>query len=148
MASQRLSTFALAALLVFAAFAVTGCFKSSTLQASSGSSSDFSSSPFKSSSASSSPEEEAAEDVSDVTQRWVIEGGDVAALRRDVGRITREYGMSDWERHPEIYRAIGRGLRRSPLDEGRVDQVVDALCAGAPEAVAWVEAGYRAERIN
>ena len=83
-----------------------------------------------------------------MTQRWVIEGGDLAALRRDVGRITREYGMGDWEQHPEVYRAIGRGFRRSALDERRVASVVDALCAGAPEAVAWVEAGYRAERIN
>ncbi len=144
-ATQRLPVCLLAALVALAA---SGCFKSLTLQASSGSSSDFSSSPFKSSSGSSSPEEQAAEDVRDATELWVIQGGDLAALRRDVGRVTREYGLSDWERHPEVYRAIGRGLQRSSLEETRVASVVDALCAGAPEAVAWVEAGYHTDRVN
>ena len=96
-------------LLVLFAVASTGCFRSSTFQASSGSSSDFSSSPFKSSSKSSSPDDDATRDVRDATEFWSIRGGDVDTLRREVGRIARDYGITDWEHHAATYRAIGRG---------------------------------------
>ena len=129
-----------------------GCFKSVTLQASSESSSKSLSSPFKSSSNSSSPDEKEAEvtrDVRDATELWAIRGGgDVDSLRRDVGSIAREYGVTDWEQHAVTYRAIGRGLRRSQLERESFDSIMAELAAGAPRALAWIEAGYAREGLN
>ncbi len=132
---------------------LTGCFKSLTLQASSESSSKAVSSPFKSSSNSSSPgdeeEEEVSRDVRDATALWAIRGGaDIDALRRDVGRVAREYGVTDWERHAATYRGIGRGLRRSQLEGEVLAGVVTELAAGEPQARGWIEAGYQHERLN
>ena len=135
-------------LLVLFAVASAGCFRSSTFQASSGSSSDFSSSPFKSSSKSSSPDDDATRDVRDATEFWSIRGGDVDTLRRDVGRIAREYGITDWEHHAATYRAIGRGLPRSALEGEVLDTIVAELATGAPHAFAWIETGYELEGLN
>lgn len=138
------------ALLLASLFAIasTGCFKSLTFQASSESSSDASSSPFKSSSDSSSPDDEVARDVRDATELWAIRGGDVDALRRDVGQIAREYGVSDWEHHEPTLRAIGRGLRRARLGDDALASIKNELAAGEPQVFAWIEAGYDFEGVN
>lgn len=144
-ASPRIAVLVLAGLF---AVVSTGCFKSLTLQASSESTSDSISSPFKSSSDSSSPDDDVARDVRDATELWAIRGGDVDTLRRNVGRIAREYGVSDWEHHAATYQAIGRGLRRSELEGDALASVKSELAAATPQALAWIEAGYASDGLN
>lgn len=128
--------------------AVPGCFKSLTLEASSESSSNSLSSPFESSSESSSPDDEVARDVRDATELWALGGGDIESLRRDVGRIAREYGVSDWESDAATFRAIGHGLRRSRLTGDTLESVKVALTGDRPEASTWIETGYGLEGMN
>ncbi len=122
------------------------CFsKSLTFQASSESSSKSLSSPFKSSSESSSPEEKAASDVSDVAALWALREDSVANLRREVGRTTERYGVTDWENDPVTYRAIGRGLKRSGIEARSFEAIKTELAAGDAAVLAWIETGYAAD---
>ena len=147
MTARTIAWYLIAALL----FAGTGCFKSSTSQASSESSSDSVSSPFKwssKSSDSSSDDDESAMDVRDATELWVREGDDVDAFRRDVGRITESHGVTDWESDPRTYDAIGRGLRRAEIEEASARRLSAELVAGDARALAWIWRGYGSEQVN
>jgi hypothetical protein len=118
----------------------TGCSKSSTTQASFGSSSDSSSSPFKSSSKSSSGDDEEGEkedeketafqrDVRNYTVEFARTGDehDIESFQRDLGAIAEGYGITDWERTRDAFVAVGRGIGESELDDTHAKQLAVAL---------------------
>ena len=144
--TARIFCFALLAL----ALAGAGCFKSSTFQASSESSSKVLSSPFKWSSSSSSgdDDDETSEDVASVTERWVHSGDDTAALRARISRIAEQEGVSDWEADEEIHVAIGRGLWRSRASGPRRTALERELAAGDSRTLAWMQRGYQKEKLD
>ncbi len=125
-----------------------GCFKSSTLQASSESSSGSSagilgvvSSPFTWSSGSSGGGS-GSEDVEQTAALYVRSGGDLDAFRRDLGRIAREHGISDWESFEPIYWSIGRGLRRAGVEAERLETWKTTLADSRPRYMTWIQRGY------
>lgn len=124
--------------------ATSGC---GSFRASSDSVSNVVSSPFKWSSNSSSPDDDSSSDVSDATEAWALESTDVAALRRDVGRIAASYGVTDWQDDPGTYAAIGRGLRRAGIDITRYEDVRAELARDQPLAMAWIQQGYDAVEV-
>lgn len=119
--------------------ATNGC---GSFRASSDSASNIVSSPFKWSSHSSSPDDDSSSDVSDAAEAWALESTDVAALRRDVGRIAASYGVTDWQNDPGTYAAIGHGLRRAGIEVARYETIKADLAQDQPLAMAWIQRGY------
>jgi hypothetical protein len=128
---------------LYAAFVVvlwgsTSCFKSSTLQASSESSSDLISS--------SSPSDESKlayrRDVRDVTARHAS-SGETEALEKDLGTIAERHGITDWERDPQTYLGIGQGLARAGLSGRRLERATTELSHADRQRADWIRAGYR-----
>ncbi len=139
----------------------TGCFKSSTTQASFGSSSDSSSSPFKSSSKSSSGDDEEGEkeeeketafqrDVRNYTVEFARTGGelDIESFQRDLAAIAEGYGITDWERTEDTFVAIGRGLGESELDEPSAKQLALALSNEDYDHLMLIRSGYENRRTR
>ncbi len=125
-----------------------GCLTSSTLKASSDSSSKASKSlsrSVRSVLGSSSPGRSESEDVEEATSSFVQTEGDLAAFRRELGRIGREHGVSDWETHEPTWWAIGRGLRRAGLEGERLERMKAVLADARPRYMKWIQRGYEAE---
>ena len=146
---------ALGLMLSVALCFATGCFKSSTTQASFGSSSDSSSSPFKSSSKSSSGDDEKGEkeeeketayqrDVRNYTVEFArtVDKQDIESFQRDLGAIAEGYGITDWERTEDTFVAIGRGLGEAEFDEPNAKQLAVALSNEDYDHLALVRSGY------
>ena len=141
MRGHRWSTVLLSALCLCGA---TGCFKSSTLQASSESSSDSSSSFSKSSSPDSKSDTLAYErDVRDTTARHAAAGiPDVRALEREVAAVAATYGVTDWEQDAHTYVGIGRGLAKAGVSEPELDRFTTALSHADSRYREWIRTGY------
>jgi len=148
----------LSAALCFA----TGCFKSSTTQASFGSSSDSSSSPFKSSSKSSSGDDEEGEgedkdeetafqrDVRNYTVEFARTAGEpsVEPFQRGLGTIAEGYGITDWEQTGDTFVAIGRGLGESELDASSAKQLAVALSSEDYDHLMLIRSGFESRRTR
>ncbi len=132
---MRIDILALVAVLCFVG---TGCFKSSTSQASSDSSSDSSSSCSKGDDSKLAFER----DVRQLTVAYVVSGGDIGAFQRDLAAAAEAYGMTDWERSDDTYRAIGRGLAEAGVDKARTDAFARALSGASKSTQARIAAGY------
>lgn len=116
----------------------TGCFKSSTSQASSESSSDSSSS----SSDSDKDKKSALErDIRDYTASHAGSVEDVAVLQREIGGLAGEHGVVDWERDVALHAAIGRGLAEAGIRGDEARALGTALVGADGERLAWVLAG-------
>jgi hypothetical protein len=152
---------ALGMLIAVALCFATGCSKSSTTQASFGSSSDSSSSPFKSSSKSSSGDDEDAEkeegkesaferDVRNYTVEFAraADEHDVEFFQRGLGDIAEGYGITDWERTQDAFVAIGRGLGESELDERSAKNLAVALSNEDYDHLALIRTGFESRRIQ
>ena len=139
----------------------TGCFKSSTTQASFGSSSDSSSSPFKSSSKSSSGDDEEGEkeeeketafqrDVRNYTVEFArtADEHNIESFQRDLGAIAEGYGITDWERTEDTFVAIGRGLGESEIDEPSTKQLAVALSNEDYDHLMLIRSGYESRRTR
>jgi hypothetical protein len=117
----------------------TGCFKSSTSQASSESSSDASSS--------SSPDDKDEKhsalerDVRDYTASHAGTVHDVAVLQREIGGLAGEHGVVDWEHDVALHAAIGRGLAAAGIRGGAARALGAALVGADTQRLAWVLAG-------
>lgn len=128
-----------------------GCLTSSTFQASSNSSSDSSKSSsqsasrsVRSSSDSSDSDDQTAADVREATALWLVDDGNVDALRREVGRITTSHGVTDWEADPSIYQAIGAGLRNAHVTPREYERIRTELAGGEAKVSGWIQQGYDA----
>jgi hypothetical protein len=126
-----------------------GCFKSSTTQGSSESSSNSSkssSNSSKSSSNSSSPSDDAessyARDVRDLTATYAANDLDVRSFQRTLSSIARDYGVTDWEQHQRTYIAIGQGLARAGVNGVDAAQFSQNVAAANPQRTAWIRSGY------
>jgi hypothetical protein len=139
----------------------TGCFKSSTTQASFGSSSDSSSSPFKSSSKSSSGDDEEEEkdkeeettfqrDVRNYTVEFARSAGEsnVASFQRGLGDIAEGYGITDWEQTRDAFVAIGRGIGESDLDDTHAKQLAVALSNEDYDHLMLIRSGLESRRTQ
>jgi len=134
---RRGSIIALAGVLALL-IAGTGCFKSSTSQASSESSSDSSSS----SSDSSGDKHSALErDVRDYTASHAGRVRDVAVLQREIGGLASEHGVADWESDAALHAAIGRGLAEAGIAGDAARSLGTALVGDDDQRLAWVLAG-------
>lgn len=146
-----------------ALFLAIGCVKSSTTQASFGSSSDSSSSPFKSSSKSSSGDGEKEEDqkeeqketafqrdVRNYTVEFTEAAGesDLESFQRDIGAIAEGYGITDWEQTEDTFVAIGRGLGESGLDVTSTKRLAVALSNQDYDHLMLIRSGYEDRSIQ
>lgn len=118
-----------------------GCFKSSTLQASSESSSASSAS----SSGSSSGPSGYVRDVREATRQWLLSGGSVESLQLEISRIAARRGVSDWEQDEETYLGIGRGLKKAGVRGERYELLQQQLAGPNPDSAKWIQAGYKSE---
>lgn len=82
------------------------------------------------------------EDVQEYAAAFATSDGDPRSFQRDVSAIARGYGITDWEREPETYLAIGRGLARSGIRRERCEELSAALTNGDPARLALVRTGY------
>ena len=103
------------------------------------------SSPFISSSKSSSPEGAYQEDVRDYTAAHVQSGGTVDELRRQIGELAAEHGITDWENNESTFRAIGAGLAKAGYRQVQVDAFKKNM-ATTPTQAEWMQKGYDSER--
>jgi hypothetical protein len=142
----------------------TGCSKSSTTQASFGSSSDSSSSPFKSSSKSSSGDDEEGEksdeegeketafqrDVRNYTVEFAqaADEHDIESFQRGLGDIAEGYGITDWERTEDTFVAIGRGLGESELDDANAKQIAMVLSSEDYDHLMLIQSGFESRRTR
>jgi hypothetical protein len=131
--------------VLIAGLSSTGCFKSSTSQASSESSSKSSASSSGSSSPSSG-ESAYVIDVRDFTAEWALSGGDAGAFKRRVTEIAKEDGITDWEQDEGTYRGIGRGLKKAGLSGKRYSEVSAELAGSDPQRTQWIQDGFDAEK--
>ena len=104
------------------------------------------SSPFKSSSGSSGEEADPAyqDEIASFTAGFAGSGGDTATFRRGVASIATRRGINDWEDDDQTCRAIGQGLHKAGLDEGRAEALAGDLLSGRADRVTVVMKGYDA----
>ena len=104
------------------------------------------SSPFKSSSASSGEEDDPAyqDEVRSFTAGFARSGSDANAFRRGVASIAERRGIHDWEDDDQTCRAIGQGLHKAGLDDGRAEALAGDLMSGRADRVKVVMKGYDA----
>jgi hypothetical protein len=86
-----------------------------------------------------------SEDVEEATESFVHSEGDLDAFRRDLARIGREHGVSDWESHEPIWWAVGQGLKRAGVEGARLDEMKTQLAVANPHHMKWIQWGYEAE---
>lgn len=103
------------------------------------------SSPFASSSRSSSPEDEYRADVRDFTAAHVQSGGTAEELRRRIGELAAEHGVSDWESNSDTLNAVGEGLAKAGYRQVQVDAFKTNL-ASTSEQAEWLQKGYDSAR--
>jgi len=104
------------------------------------------SSPFKSSSGSSGEEADPAYqgEIASFTAGFAGSGGDTATFRRGVASIATRRGINDWEDDDQTCRAIGQGLHKAGLDDGRAEALAGDLLSGRADRVQVVMKGYDA----
>ena len=117
---------------------LSGCFKSSTSQASSESSSALSSS------CSPSGDQESAyqRDIRDYTAAYAATGGAPERFQMDLAAIAEAHGVTDWEADPATLVAVGHGLERSQANERRAHELADAVAHGDLGRIALIRQGY------
>ena len=103
------------------------------------------SSPFVSSSKSSSPEAAYREDVSDYTAAHLQSAGSPDELRRQIGKLAEQHGITDWENNQSTFRAVGQGLAKAGYRQVQVDAFKNNL-AKTPDQVKWIQEGYDEKR--
>ena len=102
------------------------------------------SSPFRSSSRSSGEEADPAyqEEVRSFAAGFARSGGDATAFRRGIASIAERRGIHDWEDDDQTCCAIGSGLARAGLDEGRAEALAGDLLAGRSDRVKVTMKGF------
>jgi len=94
----------------------------------------------------SSGEQQAAfhRDVRDYAAGFARDGGEVAALQRDLGALARGHGILDWERDDGTYLELGQGFALAGLDERRFAALSAQLAAQDARKRALLAQGYAA----
>lgn len=112
---------------------------------SSGRSSDSSSASSASSSGSSSGSSADSvykRDVRDYTAQWLKSGGDIDEFNREVGKIAKKRGITNWEQDEETYVGIGRGLEAAGVEGARVQSLKMKLGGSDPQRMQWIDDGF------
>lgn len=141
------STILLAIALILAGPVGCAVFASSTLADSSRSSSrssDSSSASSASSSGSSGSSADSAykRDVRDYTAQWLKSGGSIDEFNRELGKIAKKRGITNWEQDEETYIGIGRGLEAVGVQGARVQSLKMQLGGSDPQRMQWIDDGF------
>ena len=123
------------------AILLTGC----SFSYSSKSSSASSRSSSGSSSGSSSPEDAYKGDIRDFTAANIQSGGTVDDLRREIGKLAKKHGVTDWESSKLTFEGVGGGLAKAGLKQVGVDAYKQNLTNTAEQAQ-WMQKGYDSAR--
>ena len=126
-------------LLAATALLTSGCFKSSTSQASSESSSAFSSSCSPSGDGDSAYER----DVRDYAVAHAGANADVERFETDLADLARAYGLSDWQGDRATHIASGRGFADAGLDASTADSLATRLARADRTRTDWLLGGFR-----
>jgi hypothetical protein len=121
------------------AILLTGCSFSYSSKSSSASSRS------SSSSGSSSPEDAYKADIGDFTAANIQSGGTVDDLRREIGKLAKKHGVTDWESSKLTFEGVGGGLAKAGLKQVGVDAYKQNLTNTAEQAQ-WMQKGYDSAR--
>ena len=99
----------------------------------------------RSSSGSSSPEDAYKADIRDFTAANIQSGGTVDDLRREIGKLAKEHGVTDWESSKLTFEGVGGGLAKAGLKQVGVDAYKQNLTDTAEQAQ-WMQKGYDSAR--
>ncbi len=128
--------------LLGAAILMAGC----SFSYSSGKSSDSSKSSSASSGSSDNKSEKAAyiRDITNLTVAAVKENHPAETYLREIGRIAKSHGITDWEREKSTFTAIGKGLKAAVIsDEDLPDSTILNIIAGSRKTARnYVIEGY------
>ena len=124
--------------------AVSASSTSADSSRSSGRSSDSSSASSASSSGSSGSSGESAykRDVRDYTAQWLKSGGNVEEFNRELGKIAKKRGITNWEQDEDTYIGIGRGLEAVGVEGARVQSLKMQLGGSDPQRMQWIDDGF------
>ena len=99
----------------------------------------------RSSSGSSSPEDAYKADIRDFTAANIQSGGTVDDLRREIGKLAKEHGVTDWESSKLTFEGVGGGLAKAGLEQVGGDAYKQKL-TNTPEQAQWMQKGYDSAR--
>lgn len=133
----------LAMVTACAKFASSASVTSSISLASSASSSEIISSPFRSSSRSPCCQEEQKieEETEGYTTAYLSLGGpgDAESFLRGLAAIAARHGLSDWQRNPNSWMGVARGLAAADLSEAESLQYAQRWANGDPVLVSLLK---------
>ena len=99
----------------------------------------------RSSSGSSSPEDAYRADIRDFTAANIQSGGTADDLRREIGKLAKKHGVTDWEASKATYKGIGEGLAKAGLRQVEVEAYKQNLTSTSEQAE-WMQKGYDSAR--
>ncbi len=140
-------------LVCTAAFIVSGCSISASIGASLSGSAAFISSPFESSGSSSgdrddegsekkTQEEAYLRDIRAVTTAQLRRSNDLYTFRKEVARVAKKHGISDWEARRTTWFGIGEGIAATDLSSVQAQKTIALLGETHPDRVKTMQRGY------
>lgn len=83
------------------------------------------------------------DDVAALTLLYIGSEGSSVDFQRELGQISKSYGIVDWENAPETFIAIGTGLKRGMIPVGSIESLpfLEGLTEG--QYYSQIMQGYR-----
>ncbi|MCE9500523.1 MAG: putative lipoprotein [Leptospira sp.] len=98
-----------------------------------------------SSSSSSDGKEKAALYKNDVRNLASIYSAKILAssgFQEDLGKVAARYGISNWEKFPETYLAIGQGLKKANITKEEFDLIKREISFSNPGSEKLIQSGF------
>jgi hypothetical protein len=142
--------------LVMASLWIGGCSISVSVGASLEGSSASISSPFESSSASSTPaqpEDKTAEqqaylrDIRDFTAAQLKRSDDLAEFRKQLSKVAKKHGVTDWEARASTWVGIGEGIETVGMPSTQAQATIDMLANGHADWASAMRRGYDSAQV-
>lgn len=145
-------------LICSGALVLSGCSISASIGASLSGSAAFISSPFESSASSSgggdekdndeSTQEEAyLRDIRAVTTAQLRRSNDLYTFRREVARVAKKHGISDWEARNATWFGIGEGIAGTGISSVQAQRTIALLGETHRDRVKTMQRGYDRARV-
>ncbi len=83
------------------------------------------------------------EDVAALTLLYVGSEGSSIDFQRELGQISKNYGIVDWENTPETFTAIGIGLKRGMISADSIESLPFLQGLSGPPHYSQIMKGYR-----
>ena len=140
-------------LICTGAFVLSGCSISASIGASLSGSAAFISSPFESSASSSggrdekdndenTQEEAYLRDIRAVTTAQLRRSNDLGTFRKEVARVAKKHGVSDWEARRTTWFGIGEGIAAIGVPSAQAYRTIALLGETHPDRVKTMQRGY------